>query len=74
MVNAKQSHAWKQYAYIIIGATIVGLSYNIFFLPARLAAGGLSESARYYLNYIRLIQHSANLSLISLFLLLDGLL
>ncbi|GIO18005.1 UPF0750 membrane protein YvjA [Oceanobacillus oncorhynchi subsp. incaldanensis] len=42
MVNAKQSHAWKQYAYIIIGATIVGLSYNIFFLPARLAAGGLS--------------------------------
>lgn len=42
MVNTKQSNTWKQYAYIIIGATIVGLAYNIFFLPARLAAGGLS--------------------------------
>ncbi|WP_080873115.1 YitT family protein [Oceanobacillus timonensis] len=42
MVNTKQSNAWKEYAYIIIGATIVGLTYNIFFLPARLAAGGLS--------------------------------
>ncbi|WP_152655330.1 YitT family protein [Oceanobacillus sp. CFH 90083] len=42
MVSTKQSNAFKEYAYIIIGATIVGLSYNIFFLPARLAAGGLS--------------------------------
>ncbi|WP_040978735.1 YitT family protein [Oceanobacillus jeddahense] len=42
MVNTKQSNVFKEYAYIIIGATIVGLAYNIFFLPARLAAGGLS--------------------------------
>ncbi|WP_156289756.1 YitT family protein [Oceanobacillus salinisoli] len=31
-----------EYTYIIIGATIVALAYNIFFLPARLAAGGIS--------------------------------
>lgn len=42
MDQAKQSNVFKEYAYIIIGATIVGLAYNIFFLPARLAAGGLS--------------------------------
>src|SRR5690554_3545587 len=30
------------YFYIILGATIVGVSYNIFLLPARLAAGGIS--------------------------------
>ncbi|MFD1065923.1 YitT family protein [Oceanobacillus locisalsi] len=42
MVNTKQTNVWKEYAYIIIGATIIGLAYNIFFLPARLAAGGLS--------------------------------
>ncbi|WP_066185775.1 MULTISPECIES: YitT family protein [Gracilibacillus] len=36
------TNAWKEYIYIIIGATIVGLAYNIFFLPARLAAGGIS--------------------------------
>lgn len=32
----------SQYMYIILGATLVGLSYNIFFLPAKLAAGGIS--------------------------------
>lgn len=32
----------KQYGQVIIGATIVGLSYNIFLLPAKLAAGGIS--------------------------------
>lgn len=42
MEQANQSNVFKEYAYIIIGATIVGLAYNIFFLPARLAAGGLS--------------------------------
>lgn len=42
MDQAKQPTVFKEYAYIIIGATIVGLAYNIFFLPARLAAGGLS--------------------------------
>ncbi|WP_067726258.1 YitT family protein [Oceanobacillus damuensis] len=32
----------SEYIYILVGATLVGLSYNIFFLPARLAAGGIS--------------------------------
>ncbi|WP_051088676.1 YitT family protein [Siminovitchia fordii] len=31
-----------EYLYIILGAALVGLSYNIFLLPARLAAGGVS--------------------------------
>lgn len=31
-----------EYIQIIIGATLVGLAYNIFYLPARLAAGGVS--------------------------------
>lgn len=32
----------KDVAYIIVGATLVGLAYNIFLLPAKIAAGGLS--------------------------------
>lgn len=36
------SKNFKEYMYIIVGATLVGLSYNIFLLPAKLAAGGLS--------------------------------
>ncbi|MDQ0214474.1 uncharacterized membrane-anchored protein YitT (DUF2179 family) [Oikeobacillus pervagus] len=31
-----------EYFYIVFGSTLVGLSYNIFLLPARLAAGGVS--------------------------------
>ncbi|GIN89435.1 UPF0750 membrane protein YvjA [Siminovitchia terrae] len=31
-----------EYLSIIFGAALVGLAYNIFFLPARLAAGGVS--------------------------------
>lgn len=31
-----------QYIYIIIGASIVGITYNVFLLPAKLAAGGIS--------------------------------
>lgn len=33
---------WIQYIYILIGSTIVGITYNMFLLPAMLAAGGLS--------------------------------
>ncbi|HEY4600899.1 MAG TPA: YitT family protein [Cerasibacillus sp.] len=33
---------YRDYFFIFIGATLVGLSYNIFLLPAKLAAGGLS--------------------------------
>lgn len=31
-----------EYLQILVGATLVGLSYNIFILPAELAAGGIS--------------------------------
>lgn len=37
----KQSVAFE-YIQILIGAALVGLAYNIFYLPARLAAGGVS--------------------------------
>lgn len=37
----RQSVAFE-YIQIIIGAMLVGLAYNIFYLPARLAAGGVS--------------------------------
>lgn len=37
----RQSVAFE-YIQIIIGAALVGLAYNIFYLPARLAAGGVS--------------------------------
>lgn len=32
----------KEYSWIVIGSIFVGLAYNIFFLPARLAAGGVA--------------------------------
>lgn len=33
---------FMQYMYILIGSTIVGITYNMFLLPAKLAAGGIS--------------------------------
>src|SRR5699024_3192582 len=33
---------FKELLFVLIGATLVGLSYNTFLLPAKLAAGGLS--------------------------------
>src|SRR5699024_12057822 len=33
---------FKEYMFMIIGSTLVGLAFNIFLLPARLAAGGVS--------------------------------
>jgi|SRR5690625_206251 len=35
-------HTFFQYMQVIVGATLVGLSYNMFLLPAKLAAGGIS--------------------------------
>lgn len=35
-------HTIKEYLFIILGATLVGVAYNIFLLPAKLAAGGMS--------------------------------
>lgn len=40
-VTAKQK-LLKEYSWIVIGSIFVGLAYNIFFLPARLAAGGVA--------------------------------
>jgi uncharacterized membrane-anchored protein YitT (DUF2179 family) len=37
-----QSKLITEYFSIVIGSALVGLSYNIFLLPARLAAGGVS--------------------------------
>lgn len=42
MKRAEMKEQIIQYIYIVIGATIVGLSYNMFLLPAKLAAGGIS--------------------------------
>lgn len=37
-----QRQAVKEYFFIIAGATLVALAYNMFLLPAKLAAGGIS--------------------------------
>ncbi|PAQ13506.1 hypothetical protein CD798_15580 [Bacillaceae bacterium SAOS 7] len=37
-----QKKLFVEYAYIVIGSVLVGLSYNMFLLPAKLAAGGVS--------------------------------
>lgn len=41
-MTTERKNIIKDYSYIIFGATIVGLAYNIFFLPTKLAAGGIS--------------------------------
>lgn len=38
----KQKKIIKEYIQIILGASLVGLGYNIFLLPAKIAAGGIS--------------------------------
>ncbi|MCM3637010.1 YitT family protein [Sporosarcina luteola] len=64
------------YIQIIAGATLVGLAFNIFFLPARIAAGGISgvstilyELFEYNPAYV---QWMINIPLIILGLLLAG--
>ncbi|MEC5423078.1 YitT family protein [Virgibacillus sp. C22-A2] len=42
MIKNKFNKVTMEYFQIIIGATLVGLSYNIFLLPSKLAAGGIS--------------------------------
>ncbi|MFD1848726.1 YitT family protein [Oceanobacillus bengalensis] len=42
MTFIKQNKTWLEYFYIIFGATIVAVTYNMFFLPSKLAAGGIS--------------------------------
>ena len=38
----KSKHVLKEYFFVIIGAVLVGLAYNMFLLPSKLAAGGIS--------------------------------
>lgn len=38
----KENKTFLHLCYILTGATIVGFAYNIFFLPSRIAAGGIS--------------------------------
>lgn len=40
--HTNQTKLFMEYLSIIFGSALVGLSYNIFLLPARLAAGGVS--------------------------------
>ncbi|MUV38342.1 UPF0750 membrane protein YvjA [Lentibacillus sp. JNUCC-1] len=40
--ETKGKQLGKDYALIILGATLVALSYNMFLLPSKLAAGGIS--------------------------------
>lgn len=42
MTKSTQTKRFIEYLSIIFGAALVGVSYNIFLLPARLAAGGVS--------------------------------
>lgn len=42
MIRTFKKSVAFEYIQIIIGASLVGLAYNIFYLPARLAAGGVS--------------------------------
>ena len=42
MPQLKQTHKGLNYVFIIVGAILVGIAYNVFLLPAQLAAGGIS--------------------------------
>ncbi len=42
MSNLKQPSNVLNYVFIIMGAMLVGIAYNVFLLPAQLAAGGVS--------------------------------
>src|SRR5690625_6989446 len=40
--HSKRTQRMIEYTQIIVGATLVGLAYNMFLLPSKLAAGGIS--------------------------------
>lgn len=40
--NLTLKRSVKEYIQVLIGATLVGLAYNVFLLPAKIAAGGIS--------------------------------
>ncbi|GGA84998.1 YitT family protein [Ornithinibacillus halotolerans] len=41
-MSSHRGKLWKEYALVIFGATLVALAYNVFLLPSKLAAGGIS--------------------------------
>src|SRR5699024_11540277 len=41
-VASSNKIVFNEYMFMIIGSTLVGLAFNIFLFPARLAAGGVS--------------------------------
>ncbi|MEN2768831.1 YitT family protein [Ornithinibacillus xuwenensis] len=41
-MTSQRRNLVKEYLLVIIGATLVALSYNVFLLPSKLAAGGIS--------------------------------
>ncbi|WP_059105103.1 YitT family protein [Shouchella shacheensis] len=41
-IHSAQKKVFMEYVSILIGSALVGLAFNIFLLPARLAAGGVS--------------------------------
>src|SRR5690625_365960 len=41
-VRSKASRLTIEYIQVIIGSSLVGVGYNMFLLPAKLAAGGIS--------------------------------
>lgn len=41
-VRTKTYRMIRDYAYILIGAAITGVSFNVFLLPNKIAAGGVS--------------------------------
>lgn len=42
MPQLKKTHKGLNYVFISVGAILVGIAYNVFLLPAQLAAGGIS--------------------------------
>jgi len=65
-----------EYVQIMFGATLVGLSYNMFLLPSKLAAGGVSGISTLLFEVFRwnpaLVQISINLPLFVIGLLILG--
>lgn len=59
----------RDYVYILIGAAITAVSFNVFLLPNKIAAGGSAGSVRFY-NHMVLKQRMYSGLLISLYLLL----
>ncbi|MBS4219470.1 YitT family protein [Bacillus sp. FJAT-49711] len=73
--KSRNMRVWE-YVQIMFGATLVGLSYNMFLLPSKLAAGGVSGISTLLFEVFRwnpaLVQISINLPLFIIGLLILG--